>query len=152
MLKAVDDQLGLSEALAACLRDGRPASKVKHSPHDALRQRIFGIALGHPDANDATRLTENPVHKLLLDRDPFGGDRLASQPTLSRWENSVGSVYLLKMSTALAQTVLGRHKRRLGSKAKKIALDFDPTEDPTHGLNRPGFPKAMWVQRKTCTD
>lgn len=133
LLKAVDDQLGLSEALAACLRDGRQASKVKHSLHDALGQRIFGIALGHPDANDATRLAEDPVHKLLLDRDPIGGERLASQPTLSRWENSVGAVDLLKMSTVLAQTVLGRHKRRLGSRAKKIVLDFDPTDDPTHG-------------------
>lgn len=133
LLKAVDEQLGLTRALAGCLLDVRQASKVKHSLHDALRQRIFGIALGYPDANDAASLAEDPIHKLLLDRDPIAGKRLASQPTISRLENSVEMFELVKMSTALVKTVLGRHKRRLGAKARKIVLDFDPTEDPTHG-------------------
>ena len=49
LLKAVDEQLGLTEALAACLGDGRQAGKVKHSFEEALRQRVFGIALGYPE-------------------------------------------------------------------------------------------------------
>jgi len=133
LLKAVDEQLGLTAVLADCLRDRRQPGKVKHSLHDALRQRIYGLALGYADANDADSLAHDPIHKLLLDRDPVVGERLASQPTISRLENSLSAVDLFKMSTALVETVLGRHKRRLGSKAKKIVLDFDPTDDPTHG-------------------
>ena len=133
LLKVVDEQLGLTRALAACLRDDRQAGKVKHSLEEALRQRVFGIALGYPDANDATALAHDPIHKLMLDRDPIRGERLASQPTISRMENGVGRAELLQMSEALLDTVLGRHKRRLGRKAQKIILDFDPTDDRTHG-------------------
>lgn len=135
LLKAADEQLGLTKALADCLRDDRQAGKVKHSLEEALRQRVFGIALGYPDANDAARLADDPIHKLMLGRDPVFGERLASQPTISRMENAVGRGELLQMSTVLTQNVLGRQKRRLGRKAKKtkIILDFDPTDDPTHG-------------------
>ena len=131
LLKAADEQLGLTEALAGCLRDSRQPGKVKHSLEEALRQRVFGIALGYPDANDAARLADDPIHKLMVGRDPIHGERLASQPTISRMENSVGRAELLQMSKVLVQTVLGRHKRRLGRKAKKtkIILDFDPTDD-----------------------
>jgi hypothetical protein len=133
LLKAVDEQLGLTEALAACLRDNRQAGKVKHSLEEALRQRVFGIALGYPDANDAAALANDPIHKLMLGRDPIRGERLASQPTISRMENAVGRAELLQMSKAVAETVLGRHKRRLGRKVQKVILDFDPTDDRTHG-------------------
>ena len=141
LLKAADEQLGLTEALAGCLRDARQAGKVKHSQEEALRQRVFGIALGYPDANDAGALANDPIHKLMIGRDPIHGERLASQPTISRMENSVGRAELLQMSKALTQTVLGRHKRRLGRKAKKtkIILDFDPTDDPTHGQQEFSF-------------
>ncbi len=141
LLKAADEQLGLTEALADCLRDSRQASKVKHSQEEALRQRVFGIALGYPDANDAGALADDPIHKLMIGRDPIHGERLASQPTISRMENSVGRAELLEMSKALTQTVLARHKRRLGRKAKKtkIILDFDPTDDPTHGQQEFSF-------------
>ena len=128
LLKAVDEQLGLTQALAACLRDDRQPGKVKHSLEEAMRQRVFGIALGYPDAKDATALANDPIHKLMLGRDPIHGERLASQPTISRMENGLGRAELLRMGEALLTTVLGRHKRRLGRKAQKIILDFDPTD------------------------
>jgi hypothetical protein len=80
-------------------------------------------------------LADDPIHKLMIGRDPVLGEPLASQPTISRMENAVGRAELFEMSKVLAQTVLGRHKRRLGRNAKKtkIVLDFDPTDDPTHG-------------------
>ena len=139
LLKAVDERLGLTEALAGCLRDGRQESKVRHSLLDSLRQRVFGLALGYADANDATGLAHDPMHKLLLDRDPVSGERLASQPTISRMENGVGRAELLSMGTALSEAVLRRHKRRLGRGARKIVIDFDPTDDPTHGQQQFSF-------------
>lgn len=139
LLKAVDEQLGLTEVLADCLRDGRQAGKVKHLLVEALRQRVFGIALGYPDANDAEALADDPIHKLLIDRDPIEGERLASQPTISRIENAVGRADLYRMGMALSETVLHRHKRRLRRRAKRIILDFDPTDDPTHGQQEFSF-------------
>ena len=58
---------------------------------DLIGQQIFGIACGHPDRNDAEHLADDPIHKLLLDRDPVAGESLASQPTPSRFENAAGS-------------------------------------------------------------
>lgn len=91
LLKAADRRLGLTAALAACLDDERQPGKVRHDLQDLLAQRVFGIACGYPDANDGARLADDPVHKLLLDRDPFAGLPLASQPTVSRFENAVST-------------------------------------------------------------
>ena len=133
LLKGVDRALGLSESLAECLRDPRQPGKIAHDFQELLQQRLFGIALGYEDANDARELAHDPVHKLLIDRDPVAGDPLASQPTLSRFENSVGKTDLYRMADTLADVVIERHRRRLGKRCKRITLDFDPTDDPTHG-------------------
>src|SRR6266852_6264473 len=64
---------------------------------------------------------------------PMAGAALASQPTLSRFENAVGPRELLAMGHVLADTVIGHHRRRLKGRATRITIDFDPTDDPTHG-------------------
>jgi len=132
LLKACDERLKLSETLAACLSDKRQQSKVSHSLQEIFRQRMFAIACGYADANDAARLCADPVFKLLLGRDVVTGDDLASQPTLSRFENGVRRADLLHLSEALAETVIKRHRQRK-RKTKLITIDLDPTEDPTHG-------------------
>ena len=76
LLKACDERLGLTERLAQCIVDSRQAGKVEHSIQDLVRQRLFGIACGYPDCNDAARLAEDPIHKLLLGRDPVRGAEL----------------------------------------------------------------------------
>lgn len=133
LLKAVDEQLGLSAKLAKCLRDDREAGKVHHDLSEILRQRLFAIALGHPDCNDARVLAHDPIHKMLAGRSPISGESLASQSTLSRFENAVGARELYRLAETIADVVIDRHRRRLGRKAKTIILDFDPTDDPTHG-------------------
>jgi hypothetical protein len=133
LLKGVDESLGLTQALAECVRDPRQSAKTVHTFHELLRQRIFAIALGHPDGNDAQELAHDPVHKLLLDRDPVTGEALASQPTLSRFENTVQTTDLYRFADVLADRVIERHRRRLGKRCRLITLDFDPTDDPTHG-------------------
>jgi len=69
---------------------------------ELLAQRVFSIACGYPDANDAARLAADPIHKMLLDRDPGAGRDLASQPTLSRFENAIGVKELYRLGEALA--------------------------------------------------
>ena len=73
LLKAADRRYGLIGCLAGCLRDERQAGKVDHSLKELLAQRVFSIACGYPDANDAARLAADPIHKMLLDRDPGAG-------------------------------------------------------------------------------
>jgi len=133
LLKACDATLGLSRRLSECLVDRRQEGKIEHTVRELLRQRIFGIACGYADGNDAARLASDPIHKLLLDRDALTGAMLASQPTLSRFENAPRRAELYRMGEALAQSVIERHKRRLGRRCKHVTIDLDPTDDPTHG-------------------
>ena len=132
LLKACDERPGLSASLAACLSDKRQPGKVRHSLQELFQQRMFGIACGYADANDAARLAHDPVFKLLIGRDAIDGHDLASQPTLSRFENTIRRRDLLRMSEALAEAVINRHKRRK-KKVKLITIDLDPTVDPAHG-------------------
>ena len=138
LLKAADRRLGLIPRLAAALVDGRQPGKVRHALADLLGQRIYGLALGYEDANDAARLTDDPMHKLLLGRDPISGDALASQPTLSRFENDPSRGELKAMSEALFETVIERHARRR-RKVRRITIDLDVTDDPTHGAQQMTF-------------
>jgi hypothetical protein len=140
LVKAADQRLGLTEALAACLADGRAPDRVEHTLHDLLRQRIYGLALGYEDANDAARVGDDPMHKLLLDRDPHSGAPLASQPTLSRFENGVDRRGLFVLGDCLADTVLDRLKaRRRVRPPGLVTIDLDPTCDPTHGGQQLSF-------------
>jgi hypothetical protein len=136
LVKAVDQRLGLTARSAACLPDAREPGTVVHPLVDLVRQRVFGLACGYADANDAARLAHDPVHKLLLDRDPVAGGVLASQPTLSRFENAVGPKDLLRLGTALADAVIAHHEERRTGRARQITLDLDSTDDPTHGAQQ----------------
>src|SRR6266542_3932907 len=120
LLKAADQKLQLTSALSACLVDGRQAAKVKHPVEDLLRQRIYGLASGYADANDAARLAHDPVFKLLLDRAPLDGPELSSQPTLSRFENSIGPRENYRLGRALALAVIERQHKRLRGKARRV--------------------------------
>ena len=144
LLKAADRRLRLTAALAACLVDERQPGKVEHEVEELLAQRIFGIACGYADANDAARLGEDPVHKMLVGRDPVEGADLASQPTLWRFENAVDRKQLYRMGEALADAVMERHRRRLHGRARLITLDLDPTDDPTHGTQQLTFFNAHY--------
>ena len=148
LLKAADRGLGLTAALAACLRDDRQEGKVRHESDELLTQRIMAIACGYEDANDAARLASDPMHKLLAGRDPVEGEDLASQPTLSRFENSVGRKELFRMGEALAETVIERHRKRLHGRARLITIDMDPTDDPTHGAQQLSF--FNWHYNSYC--
>ena len=139
LLKAAEQRYGLIARMAGCLRDPRQAGKVDHSLRDLFAQRVFSIGCGYADANDSARLAADPMHKMLLDRDPITGLDMASQPTLSRFENGVGPRQLYSMGAALAESVIERHARRLHHRARLVTIDLDPTDDPTHGAQQLSF-------------
>ncbi len=139
LLKAAERVYGLVKAFGRCLVDRRAPEKVRHTLEDLVGQRVFGIACGHPDGNDSDRLADDPIHKLLLGRDPVAGGRLASQPTVSRFENGAGRVALYRLGRELATSVIERHRRRLRGRVRRITIDLDPTDDPTHGAQQLTF-------------
>ncbi len=138
LLKAADRHLGLPAALTATVPDGRVPARVTHGVGDSVAQRVFSIACGHPDGNDGDRLADDPIHKLLLGRDPIDDSRLASQPTISRFEHTAAPRMLLAMSHALADTVIARHRRRRRG-VRLITIDLDVTEDQTDGAQQLTF-------------
>jgi DDE family transposase len=138
LLQAADRHLGLLAALTATVPDARAPARVTHGVGDLVAQRVFAIACGHPDGNDGDRLADDPIHKLLLGRDPIDGGRLASQPTISRFEHTAAPRMLLAMGHALADTVIARHRRRRRH-VRLITLDLDVTDDQTHGAQQLTF-------------
>jgi len=140
LLKVVDEQVRLTARLAACLPERRQVGKVEHDLPALIRQRCYALACGYADANDAARLKDDPIHKLLVGRDPATAPALASQPTLSRFENAITTGDLVRLTTTLAETVLAHHRARLaGAKVRLITRDLDPTDDPTHGQQQLAF-------------
>ena len=147
LLKAAERVYGLVKAFARCLADKRAPGKIRHTLADLIGQRVFGIACGHPDGNDADHLADDPIHKLLLGRDPVSGAPLASQPTISRFENGARRTVLYRMGRELAACVIERHRRRLQGRARRITIDLDPTDDLTHGAQQLTFFNGHYAAR-----
>lgn len=125
-----DAALGLSEVLAASVPDPR-RRRGRHSLQDLVRQRLYQIAAGYADQNDADALRTDPLLKLVCGRRPEGDPDLASQPTFSRLENSFSPQDCYRLAAALGEVYL-RERERLG-RPTHIVLDLDGTDDPTHG-------------------
>ena len=128
-LAEADAALGVCAALAAALPDRRTGA-VTHSLETLIRQRVFQIACGYEDQNDAATLRHDPLLKLVCGRLPSEAD-LASQPTLSRLENAVDRRACYHLALALLQIYL-QERERAGTPTR-ILLDFDGTDDPTYG-------------------
>ena len=129
LLKDIDDQLGLTRALAAVLSDPRDGRRIHFTPEDLLKQRVLQIAAGYEDANDANTLRDDPICTLMLDRLPETGAPLASQPTISRFENRISRSELYRMALVLLEQFIASY----ASPPSVIVLDVDDTEDPVHG-------------------
>ena len=122
--------LGVCAALAAGVPEWRRGG-VRHSREALVRQRVFQIACGYEDQNDASLLRRDPLFKLACGRLPASEPDLASQPTLSRLENAVDRHAVELLATRLAELYL-RERGRAGVPAR-IVLDLDGTADPAHG-------------------
>jgi Transposase DDE domain group 1 len=125
-----DAVLGLCAALAAASPDPR-RRRGRHSRLDLLRQRLYQLVAGYEDQNDADTLRHDPLLKLVCGRLPASDPDLASQPTLSRFENSFSARDCHHLAEALGALYL-RERERTGVPTH-IVLDLDSTDDPTHG-------------------
>jgi hypothetical protein len=136
-LRQFDQRWQYTQRLAACLHDPRP-DRV-HALIEMLRQRVFGILAGYEDCNDHDTLRDDPVFKLVAGRLPED-KALASQPTLSRFENLATPQVLQDVIDFLITTGIERLKQNHGGALPaSITLDLDATDDPTHGQQQLTF-------------
>ena len=129
-LGEADAALGLCERLAERIPDWRRRCG-QHPLVSLVRQRVYQIACGYADQNDADHLRTDPLLKLVCGRLPDSGADLASQPTFSRLENAVDRHTLEALATALVDGYV-RERGRVGP-PPRILLDLDGTDDPVHG-------------------
>jgi hypothetical protein len=129
-LEQAEGVVGICTAFAAVIPDWR-RGPVRHAVETLVRQRVFQIACGYEDQDDADTLRTDPLLKLVCGQLPETGHDLASQPTLSRLENAVDRKSCYRLAVALGERYL-RERERDGVPTH-IVLDLDGTDDPTHG-------------------
>src|SRR5947209_15652283 len=127
-VRQFDDRIRLTRQVADALRDDRDPALTRQPVLSMVRQRVYGILADYEDQNDHDTLRSDPVFKLIADRLPDDPD-LASQPTLSRFENAVSIPDLWRLRDVLVDLFLQSFDRPPGH----LTLDLDPVDDPAHG-------------------
>ena len=125
LLNEVDHQIGLIDKLSACINDSRHQGYVKHSTEAMLRQRIMQIAAGYEDANDCNTLRHDGILKICSGQE----QSLATQPTMSRFENQLSRKELYHMAKAFVDQFIASYPNQPGI----IILDCDDTDALTYG-------------------
>lgn len=138
-----DEHLGLTRQFAAALRDRRDPDSITHSRLSMVRQRIYGILADYEDQNDHTMLRSDPVFKLLAGRLPTDRD-LASQPTLSRFENEISINDLWRLRDLLVDQFIASFDQP----PRQLTLDVDAFDDPTHGHQQLTFYHGYYGQHQ----
>src|SRR3954463_9861672 len=127
-VRQLDEQIRLTEQFAAALDDRRDPALTRQSLLSMVRQRVYGILADYEDQNDHDTLRSDPVFKLIADRLPDERD-LASQPTLSRFENAVSIPDLWRLRDVLVDLFL----QAFDQPPRRLTLDIDAFDDPAHG-------------------
>ncbi len=116
--------------IAAHVPDWRREARA-HPLALLICQRVYQIACGYEDQNDADTLRHDPLLKMVCGRLPESDASLASQPTFSRLENAVSARDCYRIARALGIVYL--RERGAAGIPVHIVLDLDSTDDPTHG-------------------
>jgi hypothetical protein len=123
-----DHQIGYMHRFIACLNDLRDPDYLEHSLPEMVRQRFFGLIAGYEDCNDHDTLRSDPIFKLIAGQAPEGRD-LASQPTLSRFENAIDIPSLWRLHDFFIDDFIAS----FGTPPRHLTLDLDAWDDTCHG-------------------
>ena len=132
--RQLDERLGLTRQFAEALSDSRHEGYVDHTFLEMTRMRVYGILADYHDQNDHDVLRSDPIFKLLCDRSTTDGD-LASQPTLSRFENAIDRRSFFRLRDVLIDQFLASFP----TPPQHLTLDIDPFDDATHGQQQLTF-------------
>jgi Transposase DDE domain group 1 len=127
-IRQFDERIRLTEQFAAALDDRRHPTFTEHTLLSMVRQRIYGILADYEDQNDHDTLRSDPVFKVIADRLPDDPD-LASQTTLSRFENAVSIADLGRLRDVLVDLFI----QSFEAPPSHLTLDLDAFDDPAHG-------------------
>jgi hypothetical protein len=125
LLREVENQIGLINGLVNCIKDERHQSYVEHSIKSMLSQRVMQIAAGYEDANDCNVLNDDEILKLCANQEKA----LATQPTISRFENKVNTKELYNMAKVFVDQFMASYESEPGI----VILDPDDTNSFTYG-------------------
>ncbi len=131
LLRQIDRQLGLSEAVACVLDDSRRQASCEHAGLSLLRQRVYALALGYEDLNDHHTLRRDVAIQTAVDCDQV----LASSSTLCRWENRANRQAAGRIHEVIIEQFIASYQKA----PKKLILDFDTTDDAVHGKQEGRF-------------
>ena len=135
LLREVDRRLNLIKRVDQAIPDPRDPIYTSHPQAEILTSRIFGIAAGYEDANDHHELRHDPAFQVAAGRTPAENNYenehypLASPSTHSRFENRIDAKTIFNLHEVLVDTFLESYDEP----PEEIILDFDATDDPTHG-------------------
>ena len=144
LARQAEEIVQVCQALAESLEEWRDPTKILHSLHQLVSQRVYQLVGGYEDANDSTVLRHDPIYTLVCGRLPLANEELlASQPTLSRLENQVGKRDIATMRSRLLEGFINRYT----TAPEEIVLDIDGWDDPTHGDQQLSFFHGYYRQQ-----
>ena len=73
LLREVDERFRIIDPMKDCLEDLRTPTHTKHSLVQMVRQRVYQIAAGYEDCNDADFLRIDPALMLAIGKDHLTG-------------------------------------------------------------------------------
>jgi hypothetical protein len=129
LLRELEKQINLIPSISSNIRDDRDQRYIDHSLNELIAQRVYQIAAGYEDCNDCNQLRQDMILKICAGRLPQTGDDLASQPTMSRLENSVSKTDLFRIGKQLVDVFVNSYKQD----PQVIILDCDDTNTNTYG-------------------
>lgn len=135
LARQAEERLQVCQAIADCIEEWRDSDKTLHSLPQLVSQRVYQLVGGYEDANDSNQLRHDPIYKIACGRLPEAGEELASQPTISRLENHVSKSEVSAMRRAFVDRFIASYQEP----PKKIVLDIDGWDAPTHGQQQLSF-------------
>ena len=142
-LRHLDFRLGWSKDFANCFTNLKLAN-MRQPLDRVLLQRILGVCAGWEDGNDHDDLRLNAGWQIAVKGEE---SLLASQPTISRVENSAEWEDYERMGELLAKVGAQQVERAWrGKLPKELLLDLDSTDDPTHGAQQFSLFHAYYEQ------
>jgi len=146
LLREAERKLGVCQRLAAGMPDRRDPDRIQHSMREMLMERVSAIACGYEDANDLDRLRHDPLMKLAVGRCPETSEPLASQPTISRLENSPSKTDAARAALAMVDQFCATV-----TPGKVERFDIDDTFVAAHGGQQLAFWNAHHDERGFAT-
>ncbi|MEI8226475.1 MAG: IS1380 family transposase [Bacteroidota bacterium] len=132
LVKEIESQIGIIKSVVSCINDTRHQGYIDHSLEEIAAQRVYQIVAGYEDANDCDKLRDDTILKMSVGRLPVTGKPLASQPTMTRFENTPKVSELYNIAYAFVDSFIESYK----SEPPVIIIDCDDTNSDTHGAQQ----------------